>query len=210
MPDPPIRHIAVMAIAVSLLILSTSALADQKQKLPRSYGPLYLGMSLEEFKKILPHADPGRCVHCAEEELQADVCVARETGSRNLCMNVSPDIFQNAHIDHQPGELLANEIICFFYKGILYDILLTNVKARMASVKQHYTAALGKQTGSNKWNTGLSQLRWSNASTVLSITFDTKPASRENVSNFIEIRYTDSRIQRRVPKEKGCREDPKK
>lgn len=201
------KIIVTLSIFVSLLLLGTALNAEQKQKLPRSYGPLYLGMSVKEFKKTFTGVDIGRCVHCAEDELEADMCIKKEHMHTNLCDNVNPIKFTNAYIKFQPKELQSDSITCFFYKGLLYDIVMTDVKVKVDLVKKRYIKALGNPDSVDVWDTGLSQLRWKNSSTILGITFDTETSSKKDDSDFIEIRYTDLKILKQIPQEKGCGED---
>lgn len=197
----------ILSIFVALLILSTAVNAEQKQKLPRSYGPLYLGMSVKEFKKNFVDVDLGRCVHCAEEELEADLCITKESRNTNLCDNINPVKFKNAYVTFQPKELKTDKITCLFYKGVLYDIVMKNIPAKVASVKEHYIKVLGKPTTDDVWDTGLSQLQWENSLTILSFTFSAEKTSKKDDNDFIEIRYTDLKILKQMPQEKGCGEE---
>ncbi|MCE5194339.1 MAG: hypothetical protein LLF28_02620 [Nitrospiraceae bacterium] len=192
----------ILSILVITILFGTLANTEQKNKLPRSYGPLYLGMSVKEFKKIFVGVDLARCVHCAEEELEADLCITKESRSTNLCDNVNPIKFKDAYVTFQPNELKTNKITCFFYKGVLYDIVMGNIAAKVGSVKEHYIKDLGKPTADAVWDTGLSQLRWEHASTMLSVTFATEKTSKKNDDDFIEIRYTDLKILKQLPQGK--------
>lgn len=204
---PAVSRFAMLSKKGSLLIpflvalilcWSNNAHAGQKQKLPRYFGPLYLGMSVKEFKKIVD-VSIGRCVHCAEDELQADLYISKrmtEHYSWNLKKPLKPIKLKDAYIKFQPRELQPELVTCLFYKNVLYRIIMSDVEDKLDSVRSRYVKALGKPTAVDVWDTGLSQLRWENSSTFLSVVYSTKEVGID----VLEIAYTDLKIMKKIPK----------
>jgi len=183
------RIILTYSFVALILFLNYDAYAANSQRLPRSFGALYLGMSVKEFRKIVD-VPINRCVQCSEDELEADLYFNERQYSWELGRYLEPIKLNNAYIKYQPKELQPEYMVCYFYKNVLYSIEMKNVKATLISVKSRYVKALGKPTAIDVWDTGLSQLRWENSSTLLSVIYTTKTAGID----YLAISYTDLKI----------------
>lgn len=193
------RVMGILSIFIILLLFSITTNAEQKQKLPRSYGPLYLGMSVKEFKKIAD-VEMGQCVHCAEGELHAVLTVDEKTAK---FFETTLIVLDKASLKYQPTTLQPEDATCFFYKEILYKIEMHNIKGYVESIKNRYVKALGEPTTINVWDTGISKLTWEDSSTSLEVLYSTE----QKGIGFSLIVYTDLKILKQVPKEKGCGEE---
>jgi hypothetical protein len=189
-------------LLVSLILCwSNNANAGQEhrfQNLPRSFGPLYLGMSVKEFKKKTGEVVIGRCVDCVEDQLQALLYIGEAPYDFEQRKQLEPTKLADGYIKFQPKELQPREIICFFYKNALYGIVMSNVKGRLESVKSSYIKALGKPTAIDVWDSGLSQLRWEDSSTRLSVVYSTDTIAID----YLKISYTDLKIMKKIPRNK--------
>jgi hypothetical protein len=174
-------------------LISICAYAGTKQELPRSYGAIVLGMNVGAFKKITDQ-EPRRCVHCADEELETDLFLDKDK-ARLFKQSVFDS--RGATLKYQPSNLQPEWITCFFYKGRLYSIVMNGVKDKLKTIKIRYVTAIGKPSGVDTWDSGVSELRWKNSSTQLQVAYTGKP----DEANVVEITYGDLRIMKQLPRE---------
>jgi hypothetical protein len=189
--------VLIPLLVALILCWSNNADAGQEhklQKLPRSFGPLYLGMSVKEFKENTGEVVIGRCVDCVEDQLQALLYIGEAPYDFEQRKQLEPTKLTDGYIKFQPKELQPREIICFFYKDALYGIVMSNVKDRFESVKSSYIKALGKPTAIDIWDSGLSQLRWEDSSTRLSVVHSTDTVGID----YFKISYTDLKIMKKI------------
>jgi len=194
------ERVAVCLTAILILCSNYVSYASNEQELPRSYGSLYLGMSVKEFRKIAD-VSIGRCVDCAEDQLEADLFISKrlaEGFSINMGKRLEPIKLKDAYIKFQARELQPELVTCFFYKNALYRIVMSDIKGGVESVRNSYTKAFGKPTASDVWDSGLSQLRWEDPSTRLSVVYTTNTSGID----YFEISYTDLKIASRIPERK--------
>lgn len=195
-----IKKILIYFLAALILCWSHAAYAGNKLRLPKSYGPLYLGMSVKEFKTVVD-VSIGRCVDCVEDQLEADLLISKrlaEGFSINMGKRLEPVKLKDAYIKFQAKEMQPEMVVCFFYKNALYGIVMSNVKGRLELVKNSYIKALGNPTAIDVWDSGLSQLRWEDSSTRLSVVYSTNTAGID----YLEISYTDLKIVSKIPERK--------
>ncbi len=74
---------------------------------------------------------------------------------------------------------------------------MNGVKDKVEAVKARYETAIGKPSGVDAWDSGVSQLRWENISTMLRVAFTTQ----SNGANTVEITYGDLKIMKQLPHE---------
>ena len=198
-----VYKINLLFILLYSFFLSSSIYANgyKDHMLPRSYGPITLGMSVDAFKKAINRAsgqlvdiDVSRCVHCGSDELYASFFISEKKAAHFRQQAI---MLNSAFLIHQPTTLRPESVDCFFYKGKLYSISLNQVRSTIESVKSRYIEALGKPTAIDVWDTGLSQLRWENASTQLKVIYSTE----EKGIDYITIEYTDRKILDQIPLE---------
>jgi len=178
-------------IVLLFLLISNFVYSGQKQELPRSYGPLILGMSIKAFKAITG-ADPLWCATCVKDELEATLHTNKEEARR---LRGKHFISSGASLKYQPPNLQPKSIHCFFYKDRLYLIVMSYIRDEVEAVKARYEAILGKPTGVDVWDTGISQLRWETSSTMLRVAYMTKTSGID----WLEISYGDLKIMKQKP-----------
>jgi len=159
---------------------------ERQRPLPRSFGPITLGMSIDSFKKIFP-VDIGRCVHCVEDEVQAVIVLGRES---SFPPDPEAGTLKGASLQYQPDSLRPETVTCFFYRGKLYGITFTGVKDALVSVKDRYIKALGRPVAEKDFGTGASELRWESSTTHLTVGYNTRA---EGV-DFLDIMYVDAKV----------------
>jgi len=186
-------HYLLSFLVLSFFLTSSCAYAGQKQELPRSYGSISLGMSVEAFKKIT-NADLGRCVNCAKEELEADLFIDKDTAK---LFNKTAFVISGSTLKYQTSNLQPEWISCFFYKGRLYSIVMSGVKDKLEAIKKRYETALGKPSGVDAWDSGVTELRWEDLFTLLRVAYTAKPDG----VNTVEITYSDLKIMKMLPRE---------
>lgn len=192
------KHIktgSLLFVLIVIFLIKPLYSYAEKQKLPRAYGPIYLGMSIEEFKKAV-NKDPrdGWCATCAEGELLIELLISKEKGKKfNLLEAIT---FPDANITYQLPALQPEFVECRFYKDKLYFIHMDGVKEIPEVVKNRYSKTLGKPLSDNAYSNGLSELVWKDDRTKLSVGYSTD--SKETIDD-ISIDYTDLKIAAQVP-----------
>src|SRR2546427_10857030 len=91
----------LLALFLCMLCPLDEGLSKQatKQQMPRSIGPISLGMTIESFRKVAP-VQPNRCHHCANDELSASFLLKKDKATDlNLTRIVK---LEDAHIEYQP------------------------------------------------------------------------------------------------------------
>ena len=147
-----------ITITIGALLLETAHTdpAPQKQVLPRSFGPLTLGMSKEAFNKVTG-LTPSPCPHCALNESSAAVYVEKYPG-------LFP-AYVSSLKEYQRG------FGCDFFKGKLYRIEAFPEIEQIESAKKKYTQIYGQPSKTIDWPNGLSMVVWENNKTALVLTY---------------------------------------
>lgn len=172
--------------------------AEQKQKLPRSYDSITIGMLVKDFKK-LTNREPTGCATCVEGELNVDLYLMEESipaHMRKKPFDEKPIKLRDAYLIYQPTALQPEKVGCYFYEGKLYAIVLVDVKDTLEAVKNRYIKALGKQPIVVNHGTGVAELRWENSSTLLRIAYLTEEEKGKIVS--LDITYADIKLMARL------------
>lgn len=145
-----------MMMLIGMLLLS-ACYADagpQKEKLPRSIGPLTLGMTEEAFKKITG-VTPNFCHWCALDELTAPIDADKY-----------PGLFPKLSKGGQGFD-------CGFYKKKLYKIETSSSEMKQIdAAKKHYTALYGPPSKVEDWPNGVSWLTWENKTTAFVLAYN--------------------------------------
>lgn len=191
--------ILIFFIGAFLLFNNFYVKAEQKQKLPRSFGPITLGMSVKDFKK-LTNIEPTHCATCVEGELNADFYLDEKTipeHMRKKPFKEKPIKLKDAYLNYQPMALQPEKVGCYFYKGKLYSIVLVGVKDTLEAVKSRYIKALGKQPAVVNHGTEISELRWEDSSILLRIAYLTEDEKGGIAS--LDITYGDIKLMSQVP-----------
>jgi hypothetical protein len=127
-----------------------------KQFLPRSFGPLSLGMTEKEFQTITGLTTYA-CEGCGPDEYAATIDIDRYPG-------IFPKYIYNL-------DTYKRGVDCAFYKGKLYKITIPPEVKEIESAKKKYTEAFGAPTKFDEWTNGLSWLIWENKATVFSLSY---------------------------------------
>ncbi len=147
-------------VTAIIMVLSGAARTDpapQKQTLPRSFGPLTLGMTEGQFKKIAGPIDVLPCLHCALYENVMSVDIEKYPG-------VFP-VYLYSLAKYQRG------LDCSFYKGKLYRIETFPEIKEINAAKKKYTELFGPPSRTEDWPNGLSLAIWENKNTALVLTY---------------------------------------
>jgi len=144
----------------SMLMLGTvhADSVPQKQMLPRSFGPVSLGMAEEQFKKITGTKEMDFCAHCALDESVMGVDVEK-----------LPGIFP-AYLYKLPK--YARGFGGFFYKGKLYKIETSPEIDEIKAAKKKYTELYGPPSSEEDWPNGVSWVTWENKTTAFVLAYD--------------------------------------
>ena len=143
---------------VGMLLLDT-ALADggsQKQMLPRSFGPISLGMTEEAFMKLTGVSEAAFCAHCALNESIMSVKVERFPGVYPAYLYTLPKF--------------ARGFTVSLYKQQIYLIETSPEISEIGAAKKKYTDLYGVPRLEN-WENGLSFAIWEDKTTALVLTY---------------------------------------
>ena len=136
----------------------------KKELLPRTFGPLTLGMTEAAFKKVTAVAKPYFgltpyfCHHCAQDETIASIFVDRH-----------PRIFPEYLYTLSKDE---GGFGCFFYRGKLYRIETSSEIKKIDAAKKHYTALYGTPSRIEDWPNGVSWVTWENKTTAFVLAYN--------------------------------------
>lgn len=148
------KCIAVTLICMLLSYVVHADAVPQKQVLPRSFGPLTLGMTEEAFKKVTG-VTPNFCHWCALDELTAPIDA-----------NKYPGLFPKLSKPDQGFD-------CGFYRKKLYRIETSSPEIKQIdAAKKHYTALYGPPSKMEDWPNGVSWLTWENRTTAFVLAYD--------------------------------------
>jgi len=168
-------------VITSVLLWSAACSADQgpRQPLPRTFGPLTLGMSEQAFTKATTLTSYG--CECAQDEYTAAIDVKK-----------FPNIY--------PSYIYTrNGFDVFFYKGKLYKFDLPPDIKNIREAKEKYSNQYGPPSGTEDWPNGVSWVKWENDTTGFVIAYN-----REKTGTFLNavpagtvtlIRYYDKPLQ---------------
>jgi hypothetical protein len=171
--------VGFLLIAGTMTINSALANGASERKLPRAYGQIHLGMSVEEFKKIA-NVVPVHCATCDKDETQA-LLSPEKLGKPKLVYLLRSSIPQSVNL--------------FFYKGALYGMVFLEIKDTSKEVIDRYEKALGKPKSIKSWDSGLSQALWEDHASILTLTFATK----ERGADLLRVDYIDKNLASKVP-----------
>ncbi len=147
---------AAAIIVVALLGAAQTDSVPQKQALPRSFGPLTLGMSIEEFRKVT-NLTPISCPHCAQNESSASIYVEKYPGLFPKYIYLLKE--------YQRG------FGCDFFNGKLYRIEAFPEIDKIEAARKKYTMLYGPPSKTTDWPNGLSFVVWENDKTALVLTY---------------------------------------
>jgi len=150
--------ISVTVAAIVLLGVARTDSTPQKQALPRSFGPLTLGMTKEEVFKKIAGLTPSVCPHCALNESSAYVYVEKYPGL------FPPYVYSLKKYQRGIG--------CAFYKGKLYRIEVSPEIKEVEAAKKKYTGLFGPPSKIEDWPNGVSWVTWENNTTVFMFSYD--------------------------------------
>ncbi len=143
---------------VGMLLLGV-ALADagsQKQTLPRSFGPISLGMTEEAFMRITGVTEAAFCAHCPLNESIMSVKVEKFPGVYPAYLYKLPKFARGFSVS--------------FYKKQLYLIETSPEISEIGAAKKKYTDLFGAPRFEN-WENGLSFAIWEDKTTALVLTY---------------------------------------
>ncbi len=148
----------IITIWLASILLSGVAYSntEQKQVLPRSFGPLSLGMTEEEFQNITG-LKTYACEGCKPHEFVAAIDIGRY-----------PDLFPKYVYKFAAPQ---RGVDCGFYRNKLYKIAFPPEVKEIAAARRKYTETFGPPTKLDEWPNGLSWLTWENEKTIFSIAY---------------------------------------
>jgi hypothetical protein len=141
------------------MLLLSAACADSKspaQTLPRSFGPVTLGMTEEKFKEIARGSTEEFCAHCADYESRMSVEVEEFPGVYPAYIYALPESARGFSVS--------------FYKGKLYLIETSPEIVDIEAAKKKYGEKFG-QPKSKDWKNGLSFATWEDSATAVVMTY---------------------------------------
>ncbi len=124
--------------------------------LPRSLGPLALGMTVEDFKKITG-LTAQVCAHCANDEDRVGFDVSKY-----------PDQFPKYLYSLSRGD---RWIECGFYKNRLYKMTFAPEDKTISEAQARYIRLYGPATRTVEWADGDDSLVWESSSTSFGVTY---------------------------------------
>jgi hypothetical protein len=151
------KCIAVTLIGMLFSYVVHADAVAQKQVLPRSFGPLTLGITEEVFKKVTG-VTPEFCHHCAQDETTTAVYIEKHS-------RVYPEYLYSLPKNDQGFG-------CKFYKGKLYLIEASPEISEINAAKKHYTALYGPPSKMEDWSNGVSWVTWENKTTAFVLAYD--------------------------------------
>jgi hypothetical protein len=124
-------------------------------KLPRSFGPVYLGMTEKNFiHKFKIESDP--CEGCVLDESIAGINL------RNYPQLFPKDKYSQKGID------------CMFYKGKLYKMILPADTTSIDSYRKKHALKYGAPTKEEHWPNGISWVYWDDGVTIHAVPYTNK------------------------------------
>ena len=151
------RSIVVTLISMLLWCGVHADAVPQKQALPRSFGPLTLGMTEEAFNKVTG-VTPNFCHHCAQDETNAAVYIEKHP-------HVYPEYLYSLPKSNQGFG-------CKFYKGKLYLIEAFPELSEINTAKKKYTETYGPPSNVDDWPNGVSWITWENKTTAFVLAYE--------------------------------------
>jgi len=152
-----IQYVGIVTIvSASLLHGAPIFAAEKKVALPRSLGPVELGMTEAQFKKTTGTTKEDFCAHCADHETLMSVKVEKFPG-------VYP-----AYLYKLPK--YARGFAVSFYRQKLYLIQTSPEINHIEAAKKKYTELFGVPRVED-WENGLSFVTWENKTTAVVLTY---------------------------------------
>lgn len=175
-------------IFIFVFFVVATTYAKHKCLIPEAFGDIYIGMSTEEFEKKTG-VEPSPCVECGKHELQADIYLddafARRLGKKSISL-------KNASITYQTKSLMPRYMSCYFYKGHLYRIVMSDVVSTFESVRRNYTVILGKPQRVFRFDDQhMREVCWEDNMNSLCVVYSDNVVSKD----FLEISYSDIVVQ---------------
>src|SRR5260370_27269374 len=170
-----------IAWTFTLLVAAASSVAAQ-HALPRQFGVLELGMSLERFKTA-PGLAPADCAECVDYESLFEIVV--DSFAAQL-----PSSFRHAASTKSPI------VDCVFYHAKLARITVTPSQSQVDSARATLEAEFGKSWTRVDWPNGMAQLIWKDKRTVVYLTFvgkTTPGTERQQLGQVLDLTYADRR-----------------
>jgi alpha-glucosidase (family GH31 glycosyl hydrolase) len=155
---------------------------------------MVLGMSVDSFK-IKFNLQPSGCATCEKGEQYASFYLDKNEANY---FGKEPTIvknLQNGKLTYLTTSFKPKVVHCYFYAGKLYSITFSGMRSTLASIQDKYINKLGKPTDVDVWDTGISQLRWENASTRLTVAYHTAEKGLDE----LDITYADVNIMAKMP-----------
>lgn len=185
---------AVAALVAVLTSQSIDASASQQPALPRAFGPIKLGMTVAEFKKVTG-VTPEICPHCADNEQMAD-----------FYTDDYPSFFPEYYKSLRKSE---RAVECWFYKGRLYRFDLSPETKQIESLKAKYSERFGSDAKLEEWKSGLSSLIWDDKKTVIEVIHVRKKnpdyGITEPVGTVTVVRYLDKPLNAALERQESER-----
>lgn len=148
----------VFTLLVFLLVSVVHADSGQSVgAIPRSFGPLTLGMTEQEFRKITGPIDIFACHHCVANENMVAVNIEKYPG-------VFPSYLYSL-AKYQRG------LDCSFFKGRLYKIATFPEVQTIGVARGKYTDHFGSPPTIEDWQNGLSFAAWEDKKTAFVLTY---------------------------------------
>jgi hypothetical protein len=151
----------------------------------RKIGPVELGMSKTDFKKV-SKIEPEYYHEAVQGETYAEIDIRRFPG-------VFPPSFYQRSDEHEYW------IRCRFLEGVLFEISYFPPEKNAKELICVFTAKYGPLTMNEEWPNGLTWTRWVNNDTVLSICYvrvkgDYYPLNQP-IGSTVEVQSADRRLR---------------
>ncbi len=176
-----------------ITLWTQSLFAADGGKLPRSFGGISLGMSEQTFEMKFRLATSG-CATCQADEHYSSFFLDKDEAHFFNKEPINNKDLQTGYLTYLPASLKPKDVHCYFYKGKLYAITFSHIQSTLETIRDSYVKKLGKPT-IDVWDTGVSQMRWQNASTRLSVVYQTGTKG----SDVFDISYADLNIMETMP-----------
>ncbi len=173
-------HVLLKRFVTAIAFAAAMATAFAADTLPRTFGPLVLGMPAAEFAKVTGVDPAGRCADCLAQQNGGDV--------EPELVNPILKSFKTLARFRKDTDALPT---IFFYKDKLEFILLTFEQYHYTTVKAEFERMLGTQFKRESFPkkciySGGETLTWSDTTTSIILT-----EYRDASGNQLEVKFAD-------------------
>ena len=152
-----LKYIVAVIITIFLVIgFAYNSSAKEVTYLPRTFGSLFLGMTVEKFYSIT-RVQPEFCHQCREDEFHAGITV-----------NDHPKIFP---LYYRKLPKWQQGIDVLFYSGNLYQIDTFPEIRNIKVAQEKYVALYGNPIRIENWENGISWVIWEDVKTRISLAY---------------------------------------